>query len=71
MANVRPTGKWAMHWNHCQNCGTAEIPHKADGLCNRCYLWAYRQAKRAGFLTTRAKESGKLSRRKATTKDKK
>ena len=29
--------KWAYRHSHCVNCGTTEIPHKAKGLCYRCY----------------------------------
>lgn len=44
MANVLKSGKWSKDYPRCQNCGTTSIEHKAEGLCNRCYLWAYRQA---------------------------
>lgn len=72
MANVKPKGKWSKDFDSCRNCATNLIPHKADGLCNRCYLWAYRQGLRGGFVTTRTSRGeikrtrgeGKQSKRK-------
>lgn len=61
MANVLPKGKWAKDWDACRNCGTTLIPHKAEGLCNRCYLFAYKQNVRSGHATTRTKR-GKIRR---------
>lgn len=55
MANVLPRGKWAKDYDACRNCGTIEIPHKAEGLCNRCYMFAYKQALRSGHATVRTK----------------
>jgi hypothetical protein len=65
MANVLPKGKWSKHWPRCRNCATTLIPHKADGLCNRCYIWAYRQGLRAGFATVRT-QRGLVKRTKKT-----
>ena len=31
------SGRWARKWDCCQGCGTTERPHKAKGLCKRCY----------------------------------
>jgi len=28
---------WAKDWECCQECGTTERPHRARGLCKRCY----------------------------------
>lgn len=61
MAKDVPKGKWALHWDQCTFCGTNLIPHKADGLCERCYMWAYRQARKLGFLTRRLK-TGRIAR---------
>jgi hypothetical protein len=55
MAKDVPKGKWSLWWDNCQNCGTNEIPHKADGLCRRCYMWFYRQQRKLGFITRRIK----------------
>lgn len=63
MANVKPKGKWAKHFDACRNCATNLIPHKADGLCQRCYMWAYRQGVKGGFVTQRT-ERGLLKRKK-------
>lgn len=30
-------GEWAIGWLCCQECGTTERRHKANGLCLRCY----------------------------------
>lgn len=76
MANVLKTGEWAKHYEKCINCGTREIPHKAEGLCDRCYLWYYRQARRFGYVTTRNQfgqmirraKSGKKKRKKSSGK---
>ena len=32
------TGKW---YKKCKKCKTTEIKHKAEGLCNVCYLSKY------------------------------
>jgi len=42
MVNVLKSGKWSKKYPRCINCQTTAIPHKADGFCNRCYLWMYR-----------------------------
>ena len=69
MANVLKSGKWSHDYPRCVNCGTSEIPHKAEGLCNRCYLWAYKQARRMGYMTVRAK-TGAIKRVRRTGKKK-
>lgn len=28
---------WSRKYDKCLSCGTTEIPHKAKGLCNKCY----------------------------------
>jgi len=33
----RPPGQWAIRHVACVGCGTIERPHKALGLCGRCY----------------------------------
>lgn len=33
---------WAKKFDCCQGCGTSERPHKSKGLCDACYLRAYR-----------------------------
>jgi hypothetical protein len=53
MSKDVPKGKWSLWWNNCPNCGTNLIPHKADGLCRRCYMWAYKQAQKLGFTARR------------------
>jgi hypothetical protein len=30
-------GVWSLYGDRCSNCGTSERPHKAYGLCRRCY----------------------------------
>jgi hypothetical protein len=30
-------GKWSKKFDRCQQCGTDRFPHKAKGLCTRCY----------------------------------
>jgi hypothetical protein len=74
MAKDVPKGKWALHWDQCTFCGTNLIPHKADGLCERCYMWAYRQARKMGFLSERSKrgeiERGKHRAKKKAARDK-
>lgn len=67
MPNVLRSGKWSHYFPQCVNCGTTDIPHKADGFCNRCYLWAYRQARRMGYATVRSK-GGAVKRMKKTGK---
>lgn len=62
MANVLKTGQWSKRYMKCVSCGTREIPHKAEGLCNRCYLFYYRLAQRFGHVTTRD-QFGRLIRR--------
>lgn len=32
-----PQDKWAKYHLRCQNCTTVRFPHKALGLCSRCY----------------------------------
>lgn len=29
--------RWAKEWDACQNCGTTETRHNAQGLCQKCY----------------------------------
>ena len=70
MANVLKSGQWSKKYPKCINCGTKEIEHKAEGLCNRCYLWLYRQAKRFGYVTTRA-QFGQMIRKAKTGKARK
>lgn len=62
MANVLRTGEWSKRYPRCVNCGTKEIPHRAEGLCDRCYMWLYRLAKRFGYVTTRD-QFGRMLRR--------
>ncbi len=69
MANVLPKGTWSKLFDSCRNCATTLIPHKADGLCNRCYLWAYRQGLRRGFGVTRTLR-GEMKRGKKTKSSK-
>lgn len=69
MANVLPEGKWSKQYPKCQMCGTREIPHKADGLCRRCYLYLYKMMRRFGYATVRTKE-GIMKRVKRTGKRK-
>ena len=59
MAKDVPKGKWSLHYDRCVLCGTNKIPHKADGLCRRCYLWIYRQKKKLGFVREKGKVIGK------------
>lgn len=53
MAKDVPKGKWSLWYDACRNCGTNQIPHKAEGLCRRCYMWAYRQMRKLGHITRR------------------
>ena len=55
MAKDVPKGKWSLHYDFCQNCYTNQIPYKADGLCQRCYMWFYKQAQKLGFATKRVR----------------
>jgi hypothetical protein len=74
MAKDVPKGKWALHWDACTFCGTNLIPHKADGLCERCYMWAYRQKQKMGFISRRIQGRmvrGKESRAKKPQKERK
>lgn len=71
MSKDVPKGKWSLWWNQCQNCGTNLIPHKADGLCRRCYMWAYRQAKKLGFASRRIKGMMVRGKKKPARKKKK
>ncbi len=62
MANVLESGKWSHKYPQCINCGTTSIEHKAEGLCNRCYLYAYRvlgTAKRIKQAVKKRKDAGK------------
>jgi NMD protein affecting ribosome stability and mRNA decay len=62
VANVLRSGKWSKNYPQCQNCGTTSIEHRAYGLCNRCYLYAYRvlgTAKRIKQAITKRKDEGK------------
>lgn len=34
-------GRWAKRWDYCQECGTTELPHRAHGLCTKCYMSHY------------------------------
>ncbi len=61
MANILKSGKWSHKYPQCINCGTTSIPHKAAGLCNRCYLYAYRvlgSAKRIKQAVKKRKDRG-------------
>ena len=69
MGNILKPGQWSHDYPRCLNCGTTEIEHKADGLCNRCYLWFWRAAHRFGYVTRRLK-GGILRRTKRTGKTK-
>lgn len=69
MAKDVPKGKWSLDYDRCVNCGTSLIPHKADGLCERCYMWAYRQARKMGFISERTKR-GEIRRGKHRAKKK-
>jgi len=62
MANILKTGQWSKHYPRCLNCQTTEIPHRAEGLCDRCYMYLYRMATRFGYVTTRD-QFGKLVRK--------
>jgi hypothetical protein len=33
----KDSGKWATHHDRCRRCGTTDRPHRAKGLCKRCY----------------------------------
>lgn len=33
---ARYTGRWALKYDRCQDCGTSEHPHAAHGRCTRC-----------------------------------
>ena len=61
MANILKSGKWSHKYPQCINCGTTSIPHKAAGLCNRCYLYAYRvlgSAKKINQAVKKRKDEG-------------
>lgn len=30
-------GEWARHFERCCDCGRCDVPHRAKGLCGRCY----------------------------------
>lgn len=71
MAKDVPKGKWSLWYDVCQVCGTNLIPYKGEGMCERCYMWAYRQAQKLGFISRRiksqvlrGKQTGKKPRRK-------
>jgi len=50
---------WAQDWNHCQECGTTDIPHHARGLCENCYA-------RGRDRTNRCLDCGAVISRRAT-----
>jgi hypothetical protein len=33
----QPSGRWSRHHDHCQDCATTAIKHRAFGLCRTCY----------------------------------
>ena len=62
---------WSKNYAQCQQCGTSERPHMAQGLCRQCYLSRYRsdhgakiaQQKRDWYLNFIAgTDRGKLAR---------
>jgi len=55
MAKDVPKAKWSLWYDVCQVCGTNLIPYKGEGMCERCYMWAYRQAQKLGFISRRIK----------------
>jgi hypothetical protein len=42
-----PVGQWSRKHAACRACGTAAIPHKAQGYCGGCYDREVRSATRA------------------------
>jgi hypothetical protein len=36
-------GRWARDYNHCVRCLSSDRPHRARGLCSRCYQTENRQ----------------------------
>lgn len=37
MGTLQKEKRWARNWDCCRKCGTTERPHRAHGLCGRCY----------------------------------
>lgn len=35
--NKLKPGQWSHKYKRCQKCGTAKVPHKANGFCEICY----------------------------------
>jgi uncharacterized Zn finger protein (UPF0148 family) len=53
---------WAMQYDHCKACGTTDIPHHGNGLCNRCYHREYKQNPPQTDTTRLKRERDELDR---------